>query len=94
MTRLCLFMIALYRRWLSPWLPPVCRYYPSCSVYAEEAVRRFGWGRGGLLAARRLLRCHPGHPGGFDPVVEPVVEGVGRGAAGRRKGVGFPREGR
>jgi len=69
-TRLLLFLIAVYRRLLSPLLPATCRYYPTCSAYAEEAVRRFGWLRGGGLAARRLLRCHPGRPGGFDPVVE------------------------
>jgi len=71
MTRLFLLLIAMYRRLVSPWLPATCRYYPSCSAYAEEAVRRFGWLRGGGMAVRRLLRCHPGQPGGFDPVAAP-----------------------
>ncbi len=86
MTRLLLLAIALYRRLVSPLLPATCRYYPSCSAYAEEAVRRFGWLRGGGLAARRLLRCHPGHPGGFDPVVP--GDGGGPSAAGRGVGLG------
>jgi len=89
-TRLLLLLIALYRRLISPFLPATCRYYPTCSAYAEEAVRRFGWLRGGGLAARRLLRCHPGRPGGFDPV---VAEGGGTtSTAGRRHPLVFPRE--
>jgi putative membrane protein insertion efficiency factor len=61
-------MIRLYQRWISPYKPPSCRYYPSCSEYAAQAVTRYGLLRGGWLALRRLLRCHPFHPGGFDPV--------------------------
>jgi hypothetical protein len=57
-----------YKRFLSPWLPPACRFSPTCSVYALEAVERHGALRGLGLAARRLLRCHPFHEGGFDPV--------------------------
>lgn len=57
-----------YRRWLSPALPPACRFVPSCSAYALEAVERHGIIRGLGLAVWRLLRCHPYHPGGFDPV--------------------------
>jgi putative membrane protein insertion efficiency factor len=66
--RLALIPIALYRRWISPGLPRRCRYEPTCSAYAEEAIRRFGLARGGLLAAWRLLRCNPFSNGGFDPV--------------------------
>lgn len=58
----------LYRRFISPALPPACRYYPSCSQYAEEAVREHGALFGGWLALRRLLRCHPFAAGGPDPV--------------------------
>jgi uncharacterized protein len=71
--------IRWYQRWISPSLPPSCRFTPSCSEYAAEAVERHGLLRGGLLAARRLLRCHPFHPGGYDPV--PAVEEPGRPAA-------------
>jgi len=61
-------LIRLYRLTIGRLLPPVCRFEPSCSRYAEEALLRFGLLRGGVRAARRLLRCHPFHPGGFDPV--------------------------
>ena len=61
-------LIRGYQRFISPALPPTCRFYPSCSQYALEAVRRYGALRGSWLAARRLSRCHPFHPGGVDPV--------------------------
>ena len=61
-------LIRGYQRFLSPALPPSCRFHPSCSQYALEAVTRHGALKGGWLAARRLARCHPFHPGGFDPV--------------------------
>jgi uncharacterized protein len=60
--------IRLYRATLSPFLSGACRHEPSCSAYAEEAIRRHGALRGGWLAARRLLRCHPLGSSGFDPV--------------------------
>jgi putative membrane protein insertion efficiency factor len=60
--------IRFYRRWISPYTPPACRFYPSCSEYALEAVQRYGLFRGGWMAFRRLCRCHPLHPGGYDPV--------------------------
>ncbi len=68
MTRLVLALIRGYQRFVSPYLPPRCRFYPSCSAYAADAVSRHGPWRGGYLAIRRLLRCHPLHPGGYDPV--------------------------
>ncbi|MEO7987631.1 MAG: membrane protein insertion efficiency factor YidD [Gemmatimonadales bacterium] len=61
-------LIRGYQRFISPLLPPSCRFYPSCSQYALEAVTRHGALKGGWLAARRLARCHPFNPGGFDPV--------------------------
>jgi putative membrane protein insertion efficiency factor len=63
-----LALIAGYRRWISPLLPPACRFYPSCSEYASEAIERHGVARGAWLAVRRLGRCHPLCEGGIDPV--------------------------
>ncbi|MEV4414975.1 membrane protein insertion efficiency factor YidD [Catellatospora sp. NPDC049609] len=60
--------IIAYRRWVSPGLPARCRFYPSCSTYALEAIARHGALRGFWLTVRRLGRCHPFHPGGYDPV--------------------------
>jgi putative membrane protein insertion efficiency factor len=70
MKTLALFAIGLYRRLLSPWLRPACRFAPSCSAYAEESVRRHGFWYGGRLAIARIARCHPWHEGGVDPVPE------------------------
>ncbi len=61
-------LIRVYRVVVSPLLGPTCRFVPSCSAYAEEAVARYGAVRGSLMALRRLLRCHPLHHGGWDPV--------------------------
>ena len=63
-------IIQVYRRVISPLLPPRCRFYPSCSQYALEALERHGVRRGVWLSVRRITRCHPGHPGGHDPVPE------------------------
>jgi putative membrane protein insertion efficiency factor len=68
MRRLLLIPIRAYQLALSPMLPPSCRYYPSCSCYAHTAIERHGAIRGTLLALRRILRCHPLTPGGYDPV--------------------------
>jgi putative membrane protein insertion efficiency factor len=65
-----LLAIAVYRRAISPLSTPSCRFVPSCSAYAEEAVARFGPWRGARLAVGRLLRCHPWGPFGYDPVPE------------------------
>ncbi len=63
-----LLPVRAYRTVISPLLPPTCRFYPSCSAYAMEALTVHGALRGGWLALRRLLRCGPWHPGGLDPV--------------------------
>lgn len=68
MKYLALVPIWFYQRFVSPVMPSACRFQPSCSVYATEAIDRFGLLRGGSLAIRRILRCHPFNPGGFDPV--------------------------
>ncbi len=73
MKRLLLAMIRLYQLLTRPWMPPICRFHPSCSDYTMQAVRLHGAGRGGWLGARRILRCHPFHPGGYDPV--PPLDG-------------------
>ncbi|HZG58085.1 membrane protein insertion efficiency factor YidD [Paenibacillus sp.] len=68
MKRLVQAPIHLYRYVISPFLPKSCRYYPSCSAYALEAIEVHGTLKGGWLAAKRIARCHPFHPGGIDPV--------------------------
>lgn len=68
LVRLLLVLIRAYRRFLSPILPDTCRFSPSCSAYAEEALGRHGLFEGTALAVRRVARCHPFHPGGHDPV--------------------------
>ena len=72
MKALALGMLRGYKRWISPAFPPSCRYVPTCSEYAMEAVERYGVWRGGALATGRLLRCHPLAKGGLDPVVKDV----------------------
>jgi len=69
MKSLALVILRFYKRWISPSLLPSCRYVPTCSEYAMEAVDRYGALRGGLMTIWRLLRCHPFVQGGYDPVV-------------------------
>lgn len=68
MKRLLLALIRFYQQVISPLKPPSCRFYPTCSSYAIEAIERFGVCKGGWLAVKRLSKCHPFHEGGFDPV--------------------------
>lgn len=68
MKKVLLSLIRFYRRHISPHLPPLCRYYPTCSCYAIEAIETHGALRGSLLAAWRILRCNPLSRGGYDPV--------------------------
>lgn len=65
-------IIQLYRWFVSPMLGPNCRFYPTCSCYAQESIRRHGALRGSWLGVRRILRCHPWHPGGYDPVPDAI----------------------
>ncbi|MCB1921652.1 MAG: membrane protein insertion efficiency factor YidD [Candidatus Competibacteraceae bacterium] len=71
MRAILIALIRIYQLVISPLLGNHCRFYPSCSQYAREAIEQYGVLRGGWLAIRRLLRCHPWHPGGVDPVPEP-----------------------
>ena len=61
-------LLKFYKATISPWLPPSCRFVPTCSEYACEAIERHGALRGSMMGLRRLLRCHPFHSGGYDPV--------------------------
>ena len=63
-----LAMLRGYKRFVSPLLPRACRFHPTCSAYCYEAVERHGVIKGGFMAVKRLSKCHPFHPGGFDPV--------------------------
>jgi len=68
MKKLLLIFIKFYQYFISPFTGNNCRYYPTCSAYAVEAVEKYGSLKGALLTAKRILRCHPFHAGGFDPV--------------------------
>jgi uncharacterized protein len=75
MKDLALQLLRLYKRWISPAFPPSCRYTPTCSEYAMEALERYGVLRGGIMAVWRLLRCHPLAKGGLDPVTKASCSG-------------------
>jgi putative membrane protein insertion efficiency factor len=61
-------ILGVYHRFISPLLPEACRFFPSCSVYTSEAIHKYGLVKGASLGMKRLSRCHPWHPGGYDPV--------------------------
>ena len=68
MRKVFLLLIRFYQTAISPWFPARCRFRPTCSAYAYEAVTKYGAVKGGWLALKRILRCHPFHEGGYDPV--------------------------
>ena len=68
MRKVLLFLIRLYQQTLSQVMPSTCRFYPSCSEYGYQAISRYGVFRGSWMAVKRILRCHPFNPGGYDPV--------------------------
>lgn len=68
MKHIALFLIGFYRKYITPFTPKSCRFYPTCSAYAYEAFEKYGFCRGLYLSVRRILRCHPLHKGGYDPV--------------------------
>ncbi len=65
---LAIFLLRFYKRFISPLLPPMCRFEPTCSMYMKDAVQKYGAARGIWMGIRRLGRCHPFNPGGWDPV--------------------------
>jgi uncharacterized protein len=68
MKSLALALLRLYKRHISPLLPPSCRFEPTCSIYTYQAIEKYGVLKGGWLGLRRIARCHPLNPGGYDPV--------------------------
>jgi len=68
MKQIVIILIRFYRLFISPLKPPTCRFMPTCSEYALQAIEKYGILRGGSMAIKRILRCHPFHPGGYDPV--------------------------
>lgn len=68
MKKLAIFAVENYKKHISPFMPHSCRFYPSCSSYCIEAMTRYGVCKGLWLTARRIMKCHPFHPGGYDPV--------------------------
>lgn len=68
MKKIALLLIGFYRRYITPFTTRSCRFVPTCSAYAYEAVEKYGLLKGGYLAVRRILKCHPFHKGGYDPV--------------------------
>ena len=69
MRKIVIGLIRFYQLFISPLFPPHCRFYPTCSQYALEAVKKYGVFRGGFMSIKRIAKCHPFHKGGYDPVV-------------------------
>jgi len=67
-SRIAIKLIGIYKRFISPLLPPACKYIPTCSEYAAEAIQKYGLMRGGWMGLKRLMRCNPFSRGGYDPV--------------------------
>lgn len=68
MSKIFIFIIKLYRKYISPLKKPTCRFYPTCSQYSLSAYEKYGFIKGTYLSLRRILKCHPFHPGGHDPL--------------------------
>lgn len=68
MKKLFLFLIRIYQKIISPWTPKSCRFHPTCSEYSRQAIVKYGALKGGWMGLKRVLRCHPFNPGGYDPV--------------------------
>ncbi len=81
--KIAILLIKFYKNFISPVLPHSCRFYPTCSTYTLTAIERYGIFRGGILGAKRILRCHPFNLGGYDPV--PTLEEMKKVKINRRK---------
>ncbi len=81
--KIAILLIKFYKIFISPILPHSCRFYPTCSTYTLTAIEKYGIFRGGILGAKRILRCHPFNPGGYDPV--PTLEEMKKAKTNRRK---------
>ena len=68
MKKIIIYLINFYQKFISPFLGKNCRFYPTCSAYAKEAIENYGTIKGSILSIKRILRCHPFNPGGYDPV--------------------------
>ena len=68
LSKLLIYLVRFYQKFISPLKGPTCRFYPTCSQYSIEAIRKYGALKGIYLTIRRLLKCHPVHPGGYDPL--------------------------
>ncbi|WP_132243815.1 membrane protein insertion efficiency factor YidD [Marinisporobacter balticus] len=68
MKEILIGMVKIYRRYISPLKPPTCRFYPTCSQYALQALEKYGAIKGTIISIRRILKCHPFHCGGYDPL--------------------------
>ncbi|MBN2258942.1 MAG: membrane protein insertion efficiency factor YidD [Clostridiales bacterium] len=68
MNKILIAIVKLYRKYISPIKPPTCRFYPTCSEYSLQALEKYGAVKGSYISAKRILRCHPFNPGGYDPL--------------------------
>ncbi len=68
LTNICIYLVEFYRKFISPLKAPTCRFYPTCSQYSLEAFKKYGLIKGMFLTIKRILKCHPFHPGGYDPL--------------------------
>jgi putative membrane protein insertion efficiency factor len=68
LVQFCVFILRFYKKWISPLMPGACRFYPTCSEYSAQSIKKYGVLKGIALSVRRLFKCHPLHSGGFDPV--------------------------
>ncbi|GAA3642180.1 membrane protein insertion efficiency factor YidD [Asaccharospora irregularis] len=68
LSKLCIYLVRFYQKYISPLKGPTCRFYPTCSQYSIEAFKKYGFIKGMYFSIRRILKCHPFHPGGYDPL--------------------------